>query len=42
MKAFDGARHDEAIDHFTAALSSSNLSSKSDIHEIYEDLVAVC
>jgi tetratricopeptide (TPR) repeat protein len=41
MKAFDGARHDEAIDHFTAALSSSNLSSKSDIHEIYEDLVAL-
>jgi hypothetical protein len=37
----DGARHDEAVDHFTAALNSSDLSSKSDIHEIYEDLVVV-
>ncbi|KAG2335859.1 hypothetical protein BDR05DRAFT_205929, partial [Suillus weaverae] len=41
IKALDGARHDEAADHFTAALSSSNLSSKSDIHEIYEDLVVI-
>ncbi|KAG2335861.1 hypothetical protein BDR05DRAFT_205965 [Suillus weaverae] len=41
IKALDGARHDKASDHFTAALSSSNLSSKSDIHEIYEDLVVL-
>ncbi|KAG2346778.1 hypothetical protein BDR05DRAFT_749584 [Suillus weaverae] len=41
IKALDGARRDEAADHFTAALSSSNSSSKSDIHEIYEDLVVI-
>ncbi|KAG2147843.1 uncharacterized protein EDB93DRAFT_1250352 [Suillus bovinus] len=41
LKALDGARHDEAAEHFTAALDSSNLSSKSDIHEIYEDLVVL-
>ncbi|KAG1793101.1 uncharacterized protein HD556DRAFT_1527625 [Suillus plorans] len=41
LKALDGACHDEAADHFTAALDTSNLSSKSDIHEIYEDLVVL-
>ncbi|KAG1793138.1 uncharacterized protein HD556DRAFT_522194 [Suillus plorans] len=41
IKASDGARYDEAADHFAAALDSSNLFSKSDIHEIYEDLVVL-
>ncbi|KAG2361790.1 hypothetical protein BDR07DRAFT_1461248 [Suillus spraguei] len=39
IKALDGTYYNEATDHLTAALSSSNLSSKSDIHEIYEDLL---
>ncbi|KAG1794835.1 uncharacterized protein HD556DRAFT_1535997 [Suillus plorans] len=39
IKALDGAHYDEATDHFTAAIDSSNLSSESDIHEVYEDLV---
>ncbi|KAG1889108.1 uncharacterized protein F5891DRAFT_151619 [Suillus fuscotomentosus] len=38
IKASDGARHDEAADHFTAAVNASALSSKI-IHLIYEDLV---
>ncbi|KAG2346823.1 WD40 repeat-like protein [Suillus weaverae] len=41
IKALDGTRYDEAADHFTAALNSSNLSSKLDIHEVYEDLVVL-
>ncbi|KAG1789521.1 heterokaryon incompatibility protein-domain-containing protein [Suillus plorans] len=39
LKAFEDARHDEAADHFTVAVDCSTLSSKSHIHEIYEDLV---
>ncbi|KAG2356068.1 hypothetical protein BDR07DRAFT_1424355, partial [Suillus spraguei] len=39
MKASDGTRHNEAAEHFTAAVNCSALSSKSDIHHIYEDLV---
>ncbi|KAG2367935.1 hypothetical protein BDR07DRAFT_1478513 [Suillus spraguei] len=39
IKALDDARHDEAVDHFTAALNTSDPSSKLDIHEMYEDLV---
>ncbi|KAG1790421.1 uncharacterized protein HD556DRAFT_1446150 [Suillus plorans] len=41
LKALDDARHDEAADHFTAALNSDALSSESDIHDIYEDLVVL-
>ncbi|KAG2355810.1 hypothetical protein BDR07DRAFT_1492731 [Suillus spraguei] len=41
LRALDRARHNEAADHFTAAVNSSNLSSKSDIHQIYEDLVVL-
>ncbi|KAG2367094.1 hypothetical protein BDR07DRAFT_1394283 [Suillus spraguei] len=41
IKALDGARHDEAADHFTAAVHCSALSLKSDIHNIYEDLVVL-
>ncbi|KAG2139824.1 uncharacterized protein EDB93DRAFT_1252946 [Suillus bovinus] len=41
IKALDGARYEEAADHFTAALNSSALSSKSDIHEVYQDLVVL-
>ncbi|KAG2344133.1 hypothetical protein BDR05DRAFT_221463 [Suillus weaverae] len=41
LKALDGARHVEAADHFTAATNCSALSSKSDIHLIYEDLVVL-
>jgi hypothetical protein len=35
-----GARHDEAADHFTAAINSGAFSTKS-THEIYEDLIVV-
>ncbi|KAG2367967.1 hypothetical protein BDR07DRAFT_1478558 [Suillus spraguei] len=41
IKALGDMSYDEAIDHFTAALNSSDLSSNSDIHEIYEDLVVL-
>ncbi|KAG1887519.1 WD40-repeat-containing domain protein [Suillus fuscotomentosus] len=37
IKAIDGARHDEAADHFTAAVNSDALSSKY-IHFAYQDL----
>ncbi|KAG2747727.1 hypothetical protein P692DRAFT_20835019 [Suillus brevipes Sb2] len=37
VDAFDGARHDEAADHFTAAVNSTAFSSKF-IHERYQDL----
>jgi hypothetical protein len=40
INAFDGARHDEAADHFTAAVNSNAFSSKY-IHLIYEDLTVV-
>ncbi|KAG2339399.1 WD40 repeat-like protein [Suillus weaverae] len=39
-KASDGARHDEAADHFTAAVNSGAFSSKT-IHLIYEDLIVL-
>jgi len=35
------ARHNEAVGHFTAAVNTGALSSKSDIHYMYEDLVVV-
>ncbi|KAG2083828.1 uncharacterized protein F5147DRAFT_660051, partial [Suillus discolor] len=38
IKALDDACHDEATDHFTAAVNSTAFSSKY-IHLIYEDLV---
>jgi hypothetical protein len=41
INALNGAHHDEAVDHFTAAVHSSAFSSTSDIHSIYEDLVVV-
>ncbi|KAG2354570.1 hypothetical protein BDR07DRAFT_1429020 [Suillus spraguei] len=41
IKASDDARHDEAAEHFTAAVNCSALSSASDIHDIYEDLVVL-
>ncbi|KAG2742064.1 WD40 repeat-like protein [Suillus brevipes Sb2] len=43
IDAFDSARHDEAADHFTAAVNSSAFSSKFKlkIHILYEDLVVL-
>ncbi|KAG1858584.1 cell morphogenesis N-terminal-domain-containing protein [Suillus tomentosus] len=41
QKALDGARYDEAADHFTAGIDSCDSSSKSNIHEIYQDLVVL-
>ncbi|KAG1786035.1 uncharacterized protein HD556DRAFT_1508452 [Suillus plorans] len=41
LKALDSARHDEATEHFTAALNYNAMPSKLDIHEIYEDLVVL-
>ncbi|KAG2126787.1 uncharacterized protein EDB93DRAFT_1272949 [Suillus bovinus] len=38
IKAFDGARHDEAVGHFTAAVNSGAFSSKN-LHFTYQDLV---
>jgi hypothetical protein len=40
IDAFDGARHNEAADHFTAAVNSTAFSSKF-IHRTYEDLTVV-
>jgi hypothetical protein len=40
IDAFNGARHDEAADHFTAAVNSTAFSSKF-IYQIYEDLTVV-
>ncbi|KAG2743305.1 hypothetical protein P692DRAFT_201795013 [Suillus brevipes Sb2] len=40
IDAFDGARHNEAADHFTAAVHSGAFSSKH-IHLIYEDLTVL-
>lgn len=39
-KALGDARHDEAADHFTAAVNSGALSSKI-IHQTYEDFDVV-
>ncbi|KAG1795474.1 uncharacterized protein HD556DRAFT_388554 [Suillus plorans] len=41
IKALDGARHEEAADHFTAVLNSSALLWSSPIHFMYEDLVVL-
>ncbi|KAG2744098.1 hypothetical protein P692DRAFT_201794166, partial [Suillus brevipes Sb2] len=43
IDAFDDAHHDEAADHFTAAVNSSAFSSKFklNIHLLYEDLVVL-
>ncbi|KAG2365167.1 hypothetical protein BDR07DRAFT_698407 [Suillus spraguei] len=41
IKAFDGTHYDEAAEHFTAVVNCGALSSKSDIHDIYEDLVVL-
>ncbi|KAG2353083.1 quinon protein alcohol dehydrogenase-like superfamily [Suillus spraguei] len=38
IKALHGARYNEAAEHFTAAINCSTLSSKLDMHHIYEDL----
>ncbi|KAG2060083.1 WD40 repeat-like protein [Suillus hirtellus] len=40
IKAFDGAHHDEAADHFTAAVNSDAFSSKY-IHFAYQDLTVL-
>ncbi|KAG1790602.1 uncharacterized protein HD556DRAFT_1488069 [Suillus plorans] len=40
IRAFDGAHHDEAADHFTAAVNSDALSSKY-IHFLYQDLTVL-
>ncbi|KAG2345923.1 hypothetical protein BDR05DRAFT_960217 [Suillus weaverae] len=40
INAFNSARHDEAADHFTAAVNSGAFSSK-DIYEIYKDLTVL-
>jgi hypothetical protein len=39
-KASDDARHDEAADHFTAAVTSGAFSSKI-IHRTYDDFIVV-
>ncbi|KAG2157922.1 uncharacterized protein EDB93DRAFT_1300539 [Suillus bovinus] len=41
LKTLDSTRHDEVAEHFTAALNSSALPSKSGVHDIYEDLVVL-
>ncbi|KAG2362679.1 hypothetical protein BDR07DRAFT_1376328 [Suillus spraguei] len=41
IKALTDARHDEAVDQFITAVNSSNFSSRSPIHLIYEDLVVL-
>ncbi|KAG2338712.1 WD40 repeat-like protein [Suillus weaverae] len=41
INAFDGARHGEAADHFTAAVNSGAFSSKF-IPQTHEDLTVVC
>jgi hypothetical protein len=40
IDAFDGGRHDEAADHFTAAVNSDAFSSQI-IHQLYDDFVVV-
>ncbi|KAG2356066.1 hypothetical protein BDR07DRAFT_1492391 [Suillus spraguei] len=41
IKASHAAHHNEAAEHFAAAVKCSALSSKSDIHDIYEELVVL-
>ncbi|KAG0698231.1 WD40-repeat-containing domain protein [Suillus ampliporus] len=41
MNAMDNARHNEAADHFTAAVNSSDFPSTLAIHSTYEDLVVL-
>ncbi|KAG0699362.1 hypothetical protein DFH29DRAFT_1002055 [Suillus ampliporus] len=41
INALNGARHDEAVGHFTAAVNSSAFLSKSNFHSIYGDLVVL-
>ncbi|KAG2150247.1 WD40-repeat-containing domain protein [Suillus bovinus] len=38
-QALDSGRYSESTDHFTAAINSGAFSSKSDIYQVYEDLV---
>jgi len=42
INASNDARHSEAADHFTAAISTGVLSSKWEIHSQYEVFVVVC
>ena len=42
INASNDARHSEAADHFTAAMSTGVLSSKLEIHTKYEVFVVVC
>ncbi|KAG0703991.1 hypothetical protein DFH29DRAFT_1039962 [Suillus ampliporus] len=41
INAMDDGRHDEAADHFTAAVNDSTFSSSSPIHSMYEDFVVL-
>ncbi|KAG2129677.1 uncharacterized protein EDB93DRAFT_1108607 [Suillus bovinus] len=41
LKALDSTCHDEAAEHFIAALNSSALPSKSGVHDIYKDLMVL-
>ncbi|KAG0700213.1 hypothetical protein DFH29DRAFT_1056384 [Suillus ampliporus] len=41
INALNGARHDEAAEHFTAAVNSAAFSSTAAIHSIYKDLVVL-
>jgi len=41
IHALDGARHNKAAYHFTAAVNASALASKLDIHYLCEDFVVV-
>jgi hypothetical protein len=40
-QALDDARHDEAANHFTAAVNTSGSLSKLSIHSRYDDFVVV-
>ena len=42
VNASNDARHSEAADHFTAAITTGILSSKWEIHSKYEVFVVVC
>jgi hypothetical protein len=39
--ALDGARHNEAVQHFTAAVNASTFFYKTPIHVIYDEFVAL-
>jgi hypothetical protein len=39
--ALDGARHNEAVEHFTAAVNASAFFHKTPIHSMYEEFVVV-